>query len=123
MIVVWLFYAVPWVGLQSVVVVFPDHAHLLFGPYIPCRVGFQPMTSDPRGLVYFHNVYVLYPFNNNVPRLHARGGGGGWGLRAKLVHLENVVFLCERFHIKIESGKHLYLCTVEALLKSCDVQQ
>ena len=29
-IVVWLFLAVPWVCLQFVVVVFPDHTHLLF---------------------------------------------------------------------------------------------
>ena len=28
-IVVWLFLAVPWVCLQFVVVVFPDHTHLL----------------------------------------------------------------------------------------------
>ena len=27
----WLFLAVPWVGLQFVIVVFPDHAHLLIG--------------------------------------------------------------------------------------------
>ena len=26
----WLFFMVPWVGLQFVIVVFPDHAHLLF---------------------------------------------------------------------------------------------
>ena len=30
MIVVWLFIVVPWVGLQFVIVVFPDHTHLLF---------------------------------------------------------------------------------------------
>ena len=30
----WLFLAVPWVGLQYVIVVFPDHTHLLTtGPY------------------------------------------------------------------------------------------
>ena len=27
---VWLFLAVPWVCLRFVIVVFPDHAHLLF---------------------------------------------------------------------------------------------
>ena len=27
---VWLFLAVPWVCLQFVIVVFPDHTHLLF---------------------------------------------------------------------------------------------
>ena len=30
MIVVWLFLAVPWVCLQFVIMVFPDHTHLLF---------------------------------------------------------------------------------------------
>ena len=30
MIVVWLFLAVPWVCLQFVIVLFPDHTHLLF---------------------------------------------------------------------------------------------
>ena len=29
-IVVWLFLAVPWVCLQFVIVIFPDHTHLLF---------------------------------------------------------------------------------------------
>ena len=28
--VVWLFLAVPWVCLRFVIVVFPDHSHLLF---------------------------------------------------------------------------------------------
>ena len=29
-VVVWLFLAVPWVCLQFVILVFPDHTHLLF---------------------------------------------------------------------------------------------
>ena len=28
--VLWLFLMVPWVGLECVIVVFPDHTHLLF---------------------------------------------------------------------------------------------
>ena len=32
--VVWLFFAVPWVCLQFVIVVFPDHTHLLFLLYL-----------------------------------------------------------------------------------------
>ena len=31
MIVLWLLLTVPWVSLQCVIVVFPDHAHLRFG--------------------------------------------------------------------------------------------
>ena len=33
MVVVWLFLVVPWVCLQFVIVVFPDHTHLLFFKY------------------------------------------------------------------------------------------
>ena len=29
--VMWLFLTVPWVGLQYVIVVFPDHTHFHFG--------------------------------------------------------------------------------------------
>ena len=28
----WLFLIVPWIGLQCVIVVFPDHTHLLLAP-------------------------------------------------------------------------------------------
>ena len=28
--VLWLFFTVPWVGLQCMIVVFPDHTNLLF---------------------------------------------------------------------------------------------
>ena len=35
--VLWLFLAVPWVGLQCVIVVFPDHTHLLFLTIGPAR--------------------------------------------------------------------------------------
>ena len=33
--VLWLFLTVPWVGLQYVIVVFPDHTHLLFNRASP----------------------------------------------------------------------------------------
>ena len=29
-VVLWLFLAAPWVGMQFVIVLFPDHTHLLF---------------------------------------------------------------------------------------------
>ena len=32
--IMWLFLTMPWVGLQFVTVVFPDHSHLLFVVYI-----------------------------------------------------------------------------------------
>ena len=31
--VLWLFLKVPWVGLQSVIVLFPDHTHNFFHSY------------------------------------------------------------------------------------------
>ena len=34
--VLWFFLIVPWVGLQCMIVVFPDHTHLLFGTMV-CR--------------------------------------------------------------------------------------
>ena len=41
-IVVWLFLAVPWVCLQFVIVVFPDHTHLLFMLYLLAIYQFSP---------------------------------------------------------------------------------
>ena len=35
--VVWLFLTVPWVGLQCVIMFFPDHTHLLFEFCIEAR--------------------------------------------------------------------------------------
>ena len=31
--VLWLFLTVPWFGLQCVIVIFPDHTHLLLGRF------------------------------------------------------------------------------------------
>ena len=39
-IVVWLFHAVPWVSLQFVIVVFPDHTRLLFSWHAEKNKGF-----------------------------------------------------------------------------------
>ena len=33
--VLWLFFTAPWVGLQFVIVVFPDHTYLLFADISP----------------------------------------------------------------------------------------
>ena len=37
-LLMWIFLTVPWVGLQCVIVVFPDHTHLLSGLYSPISV-------------------------------------------------------------------------------------
>ena len=39
--VLWFFLTVPWVGLQYVIVLFPDHTHLLFKSYIGQRTILQ----------------------------------------------------------------------------------
>ena len=65
-------------------------------------------------MVCIHSITVY-------PMFHA-----GVGLEQKLVHLENVIFLCERFHIKIDSLENIYtwtVCTFEALLNLCDTKQ
>ena len=45
MVVVWLFLALPWVCLQFVIVVFPDHTHVLF--------------LDPACLLFFLIVFLM----------------------------------------------------------------
>ena len=49
----WLFLTVPWVGLQYVIVPFPDHTHLRFDPKITknrkekLRINVQKNKSKP----------------------------------------------------------------------------
>ena len=42
--VLWLFLVVPWVGRQCVIVVFPDHTHLLWSIYHPLLVQMLKMV-------------------------------------------------------------------------------
>ena len=53
--VLWLFLTVPWVGLQYVIVVFPDHTHLLFGVFLsgPLRQVLLYMQSILSSLVIY----------------------------------------------------------------------
>ena len=43
--VLWLFLMVLWVGLQCVIVVFPDHTHLLFATHK--MLGTKANSADP----------------------------------------------------------------------------
>ena len=43
MVAVWLFLAVPWISLQFVIVVFPDHTHLLL--LISQSMHYQPLFN------------------------------------------------------------------------------
>ena len=57
-IVVWLFLVVPWVCLQFVIVVFPDHTHLLF-----LTVGFLSLrylvVCTVESLLCFISFFIL----------------------------------------------------------------
>ena len=55
-IAVWLFLAVPWVCLQFVIVVLPDHTHLLFFSHLFAGVF--------RGASIFCTMVVLNTFDN-----------------------------------------------------------
>ena len=48
MIVLWLFLAIPWVRLQFVIVVFPDHTHILF---VSVLISFSIISLRKRELV------------------------------------------------------------------------
>ena len=46
---VWLFLTVPWVGLRCVVVVFPDHTHLLFKVSKGAKIRNREVSPFPAG--------------------------------------------------------------------------
>ena len=48
--VLWLFLMVLWVGLQCVIVVFPDHTHLLFGFNNMSQTVYETKHSIEEGL-------------------------------------------------------------------------
>ena len=48
-VVVWFFLAVPWVYLHFVIVVFPDHTHLLFSAKMP---KYLDRELHPEGILY-----------------------------------------------------------------------
>ena len=69
--VLWLFLTVPWIGLQYVIVVFPDHTHLLFGtiqsymPPGPLKIKEKSYSTDappsnmPTNTVKLYQVKLL----------------------------------------------------------------
>ena len=57
--ILWLFLTVPWVSLQLVTVVFPDHTHLLFDSRIEPK--FSELYSDRSACTKFN-----YNINFNV---------------------------------------------------------
>ena len=63
MIVVWLFLVVPWVCLQFVIVIFPDHTHLLFWGVIHANSVCFGESAHLLGLVWafitFQSFHVM----------------------------------------------------------------
>ena len=78
-IVVWLFLAVPWVSLQFVIVVFPDHTHILFFTVKLklLKQGYQYLKLH-RSFANFYNkhaelfVNTQYLFKNSSATSHIR---------------------------------------------------
>ena len=69
--VVWLFLAVPWVCLRFVIMVFPDHNHLLFGYncksarrkyHIAKKNNIKPSETNK---TYLQTVSKMYKFTMN----------------------------------------------------------
>ena len=55
-IVVWLFLAVPWICPQFVIVVFPDHTHLLF---LHTSVSIMLKCISMQNLIQIYIVYAV----------------------------------------------------------------
>ena len=51
--VLWFFLAVPWVGMQCVIVVFPDHTHLRF--FITHRDSYEGINDQFSMIMEFSN--------------------------------------------------------------------
>ena len=47
--VLWLFLTVSWIGLQCVIVVFPDHTDLLFYRLLKIRIYYSTVTKQELG--------------------------------------------------------------------------
>ena len=65
----WLFLAVPWVDLQYVIVVFPDHTHLLFNV---ARQPFEKLDALLRDKLVIRRQYpppIRY-FQNILSKFH-----------------------------------------------------
>ena len=58
--VLWLFLTVPLVGLQCVIVVFPDHTHLLFETLLCLAQDYYEQTKAWSSASFIHDDRVLY---------------------------------------------------------------
>ena len=55
--VMWLFLTLPWVGLQYVIVVFPDHTHLLFSPF--CIIEFIQLVAKSNNILGKPHIFLF----------------------------------------------------------------
>ena len=62
-IVVWLFFAVHWVSLQFMIVVFPDHTHLLF---------FTSQKENILSFLLYMYIRVAFPIQHGYDSINTR---------------------------------------------------
>ena len=60
-----MFFMVPWVGLQCVIVVFSDHNHLLFDLRRKCNIFLEIITCDPSVYTMDHPGFIISNFMEN----------------------------------------------------------
>ena len=71
-----LFVTVPWVGMQCVVVVFPDHTHLLFG--LVDMINYLVILFQRMSIIVFEQKFnnckrqskQIYEFHFSIPPMH-----------------------------------------------------
>ena len=69
--VMWLFLKVSWAGLQCVIVVFPDHTHLLLGVKCQGQTYFESVLGLlTRAPLYFLTICASYTVNSNSIKMH-----------------------------------------------------
>ena len=56
--VLWLFFTVPWVGLQIVIVVFLDHTYLLFSNDMKYHMTYNILSTKSRGYWDIKNLEI-----------------------------------------------------------------
>ena len=73
--VMWLFLAVPWVCLQFVIVVFPDHTHLLFLFSNSAKTHYDDNLGDIKQRLHDNTVpsldTTIFSLNDNPRRIGA----------------------------------------------------
>ena len=90
MIVVWLFVVMPWVCLQFVIVVFPDHIHLLFP--LSCLFSRAGLNEFHGGTTFVDHLSFVFLMLSRL-FIAALWSPAGKGLTSWLLLVMFIVFL------------------------------